>query len=425
MRVMKWSAIALAVTAGTSQLAMASAQSESNGFIEDANATVLLRNAFFNRDYKDGLHNQRAWAQAFIGTFESGFTQGTVGVGVDAFGLLGVKLDGGAGRAGDNNLGGFLDAEYSPNSKGVRPPKSSWGRAGGAVKARISNTVLKYGEQMPVLPVLSRDDSRVLPQTFTGTLLTSNEIEGLEVNLGHFTADSPMHSAVQDGGNLKSIDIAGLSYAFTDNLNASLYWSDIEDVAKKKYANVNYNIPLTSDQALNFDFNIYDTDYDKRYTGSGKSEDNTIWSLATKYSIGAHAFTLAHQRSTGDRGYEYDIGDGGSAIWLANSYYSDFNQKDERSWQVRYDVDFASYGIPGLSYTAAYIRGNNIDTGTDKNAHEREIFNQVSYVVQEGMAKDLSFRLRNSIYRNSNSNINYSGDVDEIRLFIEYPLSIL
>lgn len=36
MQVMKWSVIALAVAAGTSQMAVASSQSESNGFIEDS-----------------------------------------------------------------------------------------------------------------------------------------------------------------------------------------------------------------------------------------------------------------------------------------------------------------------------------------------------------------------------------------------------
>ena len=36
MRVMKWSMIALAVSAGTSQFAMASSQDDSKGFIEDS-----------------------------------------------------------------------------------------------------------------------------------------------------------------------------------------------------------------------------------------------------------------------------------------------------------------------------------------------------------------------------------------------------
>lgn len=48
MQVMKWSVIALAVAAGTSQLAFASAQSESNGFVEDSSFNVLNRNLYFS-----------------------------------------------------------------------------------------------------------------------------------------------------------------------------------------------------------------------------------------------------------------------------------------------------------------------------------------------------------------------------------------
>ncbi len=101
MRVMKWSIIALAVAAGTSQLAMASSQDESKGFVEDSALNVKLRNLYFSRDYrngssegidKPGQSRREEWGQGFIGTFESGFTQGTVGFGVDAIGLLGLKL---------------------------------------------------------------------------------------------------------------------------------------------------------------------------------------------------------------------------------------------------------------------------------------------------------------------------------------------
>ncbi len=91
MQVMKWSVLALAVTAGTTQLAFASAQSESKGFVEDSSLNLLLRNTYWNRDYNHGQNDRKTWGQAFIGTYESGFTQGTVGVGVDAFGLLGLQ----------------------------------------------------------------------------------------------------------------------------------------------------------------------------------------------------------------------------------------------------------------------------------------------------------------------------------------------
>lgn len=408
MQVMKWSTLALAVTAATTQLAFASAQSESNGFVEDSSLNVLLRNTYWNRDYKNDTADRKTWGQGFIGTFESGFTQGTVGVGVDAFGLLGLKLDGG-------------QADMFPGAE--KDWDDSVGQAGAAVKVRFSNTVIKYGDQMPNLPVLAYDDSRLLPQSFTGTMVTSSEIEGLELNAGHFTAESPMASAARDDAQLDSIDVAGGSYQFTDDFSAALYYSDIEDKATKKYANLNYNIPFSDDQSLNFDFNIYKSEYDKEFLATASDEDNTIWSLAGKYTTGAHAFILAYQQNSGDRGYLYDIGDGGSSIWLANSYYSDFNNKDEKSLQASYELDFAEYGVPGLSWKTAYVYGKDIDVGAGSDAKEREFFNQVKYVIQNGAAKDLSFKARNSIYRASN-NLG-SPDLNEWRLFVEYPLEIL
>ncbi|MCY1271407.1 Porin D [compost metagenome] len=408
MQVMKWSLIALAVSAGSTQLAFASAQSDSKGFVEDASANLLLRNTYWNRDYKNDTADRKTWGQGFIGTFESGFTQGTVGFGADAFGLLGLKLDGG-------------QADMFPGEE--KDWEDSVSQAGAAVKVRLSNTVVKYGDQMPNLPVLAYDDSRLLPQSFTGTLITSSEIEGLELNAGRFTQESPMASGARDDAELKSIDVAGGSYQFTDNFSAALYFSDIEDVATKRYGNLNYTIPFSDDQSLNFDFNIYKSEYDKDFLATASDEDNTIWSLAGKYSTGAHAFILAYQQNSGDQGYLYDIGDGGSSIWLANSYYSDFNNKDEKSLQASYELDFATYGAPGLSWKTAYVYGKDIDVGAGSDAKEREFFNQVKYVIQSGAAKDLSFKARNSIYRASN-NLN-SPDLNEWRLFVEYPLEIL
>ncbi|EWC41848.1 OprD family porin [Stutzerimonas stutzeri] len=418
MKVMKWSVIALAVSAGTSQMALASQQSESKGFVEDASLDLLLRNTYWNRDFREGgIEDAKPWGQGFIATFESGFTQGTIGVGVDAFGLLGVRLDGGRGSN--------FDQMFEFESDGH--PERDVAQAGAAIKAQLSNTVVKYGDQMPMMPVLAYDDSRLLPQSFTGTLVTSNEIEGLELNAGHFTSESSMASSSRDNAALKSIDVFGGTYQFTEGLSASLYFSDVEDTYDKKYANINYVMPLSADQSLAFDFNYYKTDdIDDRLVAD--ADDNTIWSLSAKYSVGAHAFILAHQRVSGDTGYLYDNGDGGSAIWVANSFLSDFNAKDERSWQASYELDFSGYGVPGLSWKTAYVRGDNIDAefyGGTGEGSEREIFNQVSYTVQSGPAKDLKLRARNSILRTSSEVNGYVPDIDEWRLFVEYPLSIL
>lgn len=423
MRVMKWSVIALAVAAGTSQMAVASEQSESKGFVEDSTLSLLARSMYYNRDARNGAgFNPRTpngtdyrsgyaeeWGASARAIYESGFTQGTVGFGVNAYAGALWQLDTGSGRRGVNMF---------PRNEG-----KDLSIANAAVKARISSTTLTYGSQMPALPVLAYDDGRLLPETFEGTMITSREIEGLELNAGRFTAQNEMRQSGSDSIRLKSINVFGGSYTFNKDLSASLYASDLEDQYKRKYANLNYNLPLTEEQALGFDFNIYDSDYDRELGGG----DNTIWSLAAKYSVGAHAFTIAHQRNTGSQGFLYGDGDGGGSIFVANSFLSDFNQEDERSWQASYDINFASYGVPGLAFKTAYIWADNItsrDEGviTATNGKEHEFFNQVAYTVQSGAAKDLSFRLRSSLLR---TNSDVGTDTNEVRFYVNYPLSVL
>lgn len=430
MRVMKWSVIALAVAAGTSQMAVASEQSESKGFVEDSTLSLLARSMYYNRDARNGAgFNPRTpggtdyrsgyreeWGASARALFESGFTQGTVGFGVNAYAGTLWQLDTGGGR---RDLGMF------PENGG-----KDLSIANAAVKARISSTTLTYGSQMPALPVLAYDDGRLLPETFEGTMITSKEIEGLELNAGRFTAQNSMRQSGRDSAGLKAIDVFGGSYAFTDNLSAAYYHSDLEDAYKRHYANVNYNLALSEEQSLGFDFNVYKSDYDSQFdpNSRGAGGDNTIWSLATTYKVGAHSFILAHQRNTGSQGFDYGYGDGGGSIFVANSFLSDFNQEDERSWQASYELDFATYGVPGLSFKTAYIWADNITSRdsageiTNTDGKEHELFNQVKYTVQSGAAKDLSFRLRSSVLR---SNSEVGTDTNEVRFYVNYPLSVL
>ncbi|EKT4466414.1 OprD family porin [Pseudomonas putida] len=428
------SLVALAMIAATQ--AQANEQAESKGFIEDSHANVLLRNAYINRDKKHGTDDQIEWGQAFIGTFNSGFTQGTVGVGVDAFGLYAIRLDGGKGHNGGAGVDFFKPSDTAPTNS-----PHNLARGGAAVKFRVSNTVLKYGDQMPALPVLQYDDARLLPESFTGTLITSKEIKGLELNAGRFTQEARKSAEGRDSGGLKSINVFGGSYKFTDNFTAALYTADNEDVMKKHYLGLNYVFPIAADQSLTLDFNGYKSDIDNKYVRAAglNGDSNTIWSLAATYAFGPHSVTLAHQRSTGDTGYNYGwyqnrggVGDGGSTIYLANSYWSDFNAEDERSWQLGYGLDFGAFGIPGLTYKVAYVVGDNINTRNAANPQgfgegkEREIFNQIRYVVQEGPAKDLSVKLRSSFVRTNTAvrQNGYNDDGNEVRVFVEYPISI-
>ena len=406
---------------------MANDQADAKGFVEDSHLNVLARNAYISRDYKHGNHDKAEWGQGFLGTFTSGFTQGTVGVGVDAFGIYAVRLGSEGKLSGAGGIDFFKVGDSGKAAKDIA-------KAGAAVKFRVSNTVLKYGNQMPALPVLMYDNSRLMPESYTGTLLTSKEIEGLELNVGRFTAESRKSAEARDT-RLKSINVFGGSYKFTENFSASLYASDMEDVLRKQYVGMTYSLPLQDKQSLTFDFNGYRTHLNADYARDVleiDGQDNKIWSLAATYAFDAHSVTVAYQQSTGETGYQYGgyandhgVGDGGNTILLANSYWSDFNAKDERSWQLGYGFDFGAVGIPGLTYNIAYVRGNNIDDGSGRGrGNEREIYNQAKYVVQSGPAKDLSVRLRGSWLRVSNNADKYNKEGNEVRVFVDYPINV-
>jgi imipenem/basic amino acid-specific outer membrane pore len=441
MRVMKWSMIALAVAAGTSQFAMASSQDESKGFLGDQSLKLKTRFEYMNRDFKNGAGNGTSGTAGYrqdsglsqLLTYESGFTQGTVGFGLDAMAMGSVKLDGGSGHRGNGLFANDSDGN----------PEKSQGKIGGAVKFRVSDTVLKYGQQFVASPVFATDDSRLLPEVATGTLITSKEIKGLELSAGRFTSLSKQTGMGRDsigglpdengngGKGLTNINIFGASYSFTDNFTGALAASDADDYFKKYYVNLNYTLPINDEQSLNFDFNGYHTKGESRgdlvdAIGDGTTGvDNNLWSLAAAYSIGAHKFTLAHQRSSGDNAYYYGV-DGNSTIFVANSIQiSDFVGRDERSWQARYDLNMKTYGVPGLSFMTRYVMGDHITTNGLGEGKENEWNAESKYVIQEGPAKDLSFRLRYAMYRSNGAYSGYSSDNNDTRLIVEYPLNIL
>ncbi|WP_150304663.1 OprD family porin [Pseudomonas saliphila] len=403
--------------------ALATDQADARGFVEGSSLDLFLRNGYISRDYKQGNQDKAEWGQGAVASFSSGFTQGTVGFGVDAFGAYGLRLDSGNGRAGAPGIDFFMVDDNGDIEHDVA-------RAGAALKARVANTVITYGEQRPTLPVLSHDNSRLLPESFTGTLITSQEIDGLVLHAGRFTGQSRKSDEGRDSSELKSIDVLGGSYQFNNTISAALYGSDVEDVLKRQYVNLNYVRPLNEGDSLTLDFGGYRTNQEEQF--DPEERKNRIWSLAATYATGPHDFTLAYQRSSGDVGYNYGfyqsegwVGDGGTSIWLANSYWSDFNNEDERSWQLAYGVDFAEYGVPGLSYKVAYIRGTDIKLAEAGRGTEREVFNQLQYVVQSGAAKDLSVRLRSSALRVSSNARAAISEGNEVRVFVDFPLNIL
>jgi hypothetical protein len=414
---------------------------QADGFVEDTSLNLLSRNFFLHNDNRtghDGKNYTQEWAQGFIANLQSGFTQGEVGVGLDAHAFYGLKLDGGRGHSGTGLLP--LDSQGRAEDQ--------YASAGAAIKFKYSRTVLKFGEMEVETPVFDTADKRLQPEYATGFFLDSREIQGVRLVAGHFTAFKNQDASTTRGDlggygvstRNTSISLAGVESAGDGPFGGSLYASQLTDTWRQYYANLHFNQALSANSSLLLDSNLYRT-LDQGSADAG-ALDNTAYSLAAKYSIGAQAFTLAYQKIDGDTPFDFV---GGDSIYLANSIkYADFNGAHEQSYQVRYDLNFATLGVPGLKFMTRYVTGRQIDgthapegggynpfdgdsdryvpiQGKGGRHWERDI--DLKYVVQSGPAKDLSFDVSHVSHRGNTAQA--GNDIDRLYLVVEYPLDLL
>ena len=389
------------------------------GFIDDSTATLTFRNAYINRNMTNDNNPQNKaeeWTQNFILDAKSGFTQGTVGFGVDVLGTYSLKLDGGKGTAGTQLLPIHDDGR----------PADDFGRLGVAAKAKISNTELKIGEWMPVLPILRSDDGRSLPQTFRGGQITSREIAGLNLYGGQFRANSPRNDASMEDMSLNGkgaftsdrFNFAGGDYSFNEKrTQVGLWYAELEDIYQQRYLNVLHSQPI-GDVTLGANLGYFWGKEDGNKL-AGDLDNKTASALfSAKYK--GNTLYLGLQKVSGDDGWFRVNGTSGGT--LANdSYNSSYDNAKERSWQVRHDLDFAVLGVPGLVMMNRYLSGDNVHTATVTDGKEWGRESELAYTVQSGTFKSLNVRWRNSTMRRDYS----TNEYNENRVFISYPLSLL
>ncbi|MDE1164708.1 MAG: OprD family outer membrane porin [Pseudomonas sp.] len=412
------------------------------GFIEDSHLTLLSRfNVLNTQILGDGhhqrAHNRRDPRDVALGerlSFASGYTQGTLGVGLDAFAYGAFKLDGGTGHAGYGNV--------QVNDQGQ--PKRTFGRAGGLIKLRYGQTQLRYGQMEITNPVFATADARLLPSTATGFHLTNQDVRGLLLEGGHFTAGTEPASTSNRGGlwanyayvQTPSVDFAGGRYAFNEHGAISAYTSQFQDLWRQYYIGSTYGWVLSPRQKVDLELNLYQT-HDQGQAKAGVI-DTTAYSSLLAYTLANHKLTVAFEHINGDTPFDY-IGFGnngsgafGNSIYLSNAIMaSDFNGPNEKSWQARYDLDLAPYGVPGLSLMGRYVYG--YDISSSPNAHygawanadgasHKELDIEARYVVQSGPVKGMRVRLRQGVHRAEGGQPD--GDITMRIVVVEWPLQL-
>lgn len=409
-------ALPLALLGSTALALVLPTATHAAGFVDDAKVSVNLRNYYFNRNFLNHTNSNQGqaaeWTQSFIFDARSGFSEGPVGFGLDALGLLSLKLDGGRGSVGSQLLPVHDDGHAA----------DEFGRLAMAAKAKISKTELKVGEWFAVLPILRADDGRSLPQTFQGAQLTSNEIDGLTLYGGQFWKNSQRNDASREDmtfGGVEGDDFnfAGGEYRFNGNRTMLGAWhARLEDVYQQSYLQLTHSQPV-GDWVLGSNLGYLDG----KDEGAAKAGDldNKVYQASFSAKTGNNGFTLSYQHLDGDSKFlRIDGASGGTLV--NDGFTASFDSPEERSWQLRHDYNFAGLGIPGLTLMNRYTSGSNIHTGGRTDAEEWARESELAYTIQEGSLKSLSVRWRNSSVRRD-----VGTDANENRLIINYPLSIL
>lgn len=401
------------------------------GLVEDASVSLATQNYYFSRDFRDGAGQSKReeWAQGFVLKLESGYTEGPIGFGVDAMGMLGIKLDSSPDRTGTGLLprgsDGRAEDDYSKLSL--------------TGKARIGETELFVGGLSPALPLLASNSSRLFPQIWNGAQLVSRDLDKFTFHLGRVgevkqrdSSDSEdLTTMGQIGAYSGSVTSDSYTYGGVDfepikKMQLSLHASELEDFYQRTFLGFKYAFPLGEDSAVFTELRYFTAEE----AGAERvgEVDNRVISSLVGYSFGGHRISGGYQKVSGDTAYAY-VG-GADSYLFSEQQVSNFALQDERAWHARYDYNFAAVGVPGLTFMLRYVKGDNVNPDNiatpqaaalraiGEEGREWERTTDITYVVQSGTFKDVSLRWRNATNRST-----YARGADENRVMLGYTIN--
>ena len=150
---------------------------------------------------------------------------------------------------------------------------------------------------------------------------------------------------------------------------------------------------------------------------AGDIDSHTAYALLSA-NHGGHTLYLGLQKVGGEGGWQSVYGSSGRT--MGNDMFNgNFTNEDERSWQLRYDYDFAAMGVPGLVSMVRYGKGDNATTKAGSGGKEWERDVELGYTVQSGPLKKLNVRVNHASNRRS-----FNSDFDQTRVIFNYPISL-
>ncbi len=433
-----------------------SSQADATGFVEGQSISGTTRNWYANEQLhrggkftyrKDGVatptDRRINWVQGTIVKYNSGFTQGAVGLSTEVAAYNEIALERDRENLASNNGGAPGTRPGAGNNRTLTKEggdaQGQWSKLGLAnVKARISNTTLTAGRMNFSSPMVDVIGNRALPSSFQGVAIHSEELNNLAFDLGTFDRNSPrteesLSKFRSEYANsfveTDHVYTGGITFTPFASLTTSLWATQAEDLWNQYYFGANHILGDSQVLSLNTGLNYYKTQEEgKALLGN---IDNNTYSLSFGLTHQAHTLTFSYQQVEGNEYFDYLHETNG--IYLANSLLSDFNGPNEKSFQIAYGLNMAEYGVPGLKFNIYQARGWGIDgthyTGTAydvKNMdgeHHYEYGIGSTYAIQSGPFQASTVRVTYTAHRASENQ--GDGSINEFRLVTTIPFNIL
>lgn len=380
-------------------------------FIADGKATVHFRTMFFDRD-KPNNSESEAWAAGGWLGYETGWLADML-----QFGAVGYTSQ----------------PIYAPQDKpgtGLLQPIQQQITVLGQAYAtlRYGDQLLKAGRQYLDTPQVNPNDSRMIPNTFQGIMLSGKAL-GAEYYLGYLNEMKLRNSETFSdfayvagvSNHNEGMVLTGLKLNPLENLHSqfSLYY--VPNILTSPYADANWRVPLTDDVSLLFggQFMYQTSNGEDLYDGS--QFETCAWGLKTDLTW--RWITLQGARTQTCRGGDYDAPYGKWAGYTS-MIIRDFDDAGETAWLVGSKLDLGGIGLTGLSATGLAVFGSNAinpDTGesvADNTEYDLTVDYALAKLDVDDWLKPLSLRGRAAVlYADQDGDVSRTTD---FRLILNY-----
>jgi len=294
------------------------------------------------------------------------------------------------------------------------------------VDIRLNKTInARLYRQGLNLPYLSKNDTRMIPNTFEAYSLTSKRTGSrFSYGIGHVTKmkklDKSSFKYMSDiagaGGTKKGLSVAGARYALSKTLNGGITNHYAWDVMNTFYIEGNSAWDLKNDVALRIS---------GQYTRQQSVGDELIGDFNTSVyglKLGASyrnaILSIAYTSTDKDQDISSPFG---GYPGYASVIIKDFDRAGEDAWLIGLSYNASELGLDGLSVFANYVDGDTPDSGSAASPDQQELDITADYYFPKTFIDGLWLRTRVALLNQEGPD---ATDQQDYRIILNYTFPL-